>query len=105
MSQFSVHENRNPDSRKQYPYLLDVQSPLLDTLETRIVVPLMPLAALQGNAMTTLMPSFTINGEPHVMLTPHMAGVSQRLLGTEITHLGSSRDSVIAAIDLLITGI
>ncbi|MCH4565418.1 CcdB family protein [Halomonas sp. EGI 63088] len=32
MAQFCVYENKNPASRRQYPYLLDIQSDLLRTL-------------------------------------------------------------------------
>ena len=45
MTQFDVHINPNPATRKAIPYLLDVQADLLDTLATRVIVPL-PLAAL-----------------------------------------------------------
>jgi len=40
MAQFDVYLNPNPDTRKPIPYLLDVQTDLLDTLATRVVVPL-----------------------------------------------------------------
>ena len=40
MAQFSIYANINPISKNIYPYLLDVQSPLLDSLETRLVIPL-----------------------------------------------------------------
>jgi len=40
MSQFMVYRNSNPNSSKAYPYLLDVQSNLLESLDTRLVIPL-----------------------------------------------------------------
>lgn len=40
MAQFDVYINPNTATRKVIPYLLDVQADLLDTLTTRVVVPL-----------------------------------------------------------------
>ena len=40
MAQFDVYLNPNAATRKIIPYLLDVQADLLDTLSTRVVVPL-----------------------------------------------------------------
>lgn len=105
MAQFSVHENGNPDSRGRYPLLLDVQSPLLDSLETRLVVPLVPLSAFKGQPIATLTPILEVGQDAHVMLTPQMAGVSRRVIGKVVADLTGQRDQIIAAIDLLITGI
>lgn len=38
--QFDVHENPSPRMRDAYPYVVDVQSDLLSSLATRMVVPL-----------------------------------------------------------------
>lgn len=38
--QFDVYENENPASRQRFPYLLDVQAELLDSLGTRVIIPL-----------------------------------------------------------------
>src|SRR6266850_1795064 len=40
MAQFDVYRNPNPATRNRVPFLLDVQVGLLDSLATRIVVPL-----------------------------------------------------------------
>ncbi|MGH8711698.1 MAG: CcdB family protein, partial [Burkholderiales bacterium] len=40
MAQFDVYRNANPATRARIPYLLDVQSDLLEPLTTRVVVPL-----------------------------------------------------------------
>ncbi len=40
MTQFAVYQNKNVNSRKMFPLLLDIQSNLLDTLQTTVVVPL-----------------------------------------------------------------
>ncbi|MGZ7232677.1 CcdB family protein, partial [Streptococcus pyogenes] len=33
---------RNTSANKKYPYLIDIQSDLVDVLTTRIVIPLVP---------------------------------------------------------------
>lgn len=40
MAQFSVDHNKNTQSKKIYPYLLEIQSNLLQGLATTVVVPL-----------------------------------------------------------------
>ena len=40
MAQFDVYENINTSSKKDMPFLLDVQNDILDELNSRIVVPL-----------------------------------------------------------------
>ena len=40
MAQFKAYENPNKATRKTYPYLLDIQSNLLDDLRTTVVIPL-----------------------------------------------------------------
>jgi len=51
MAQFDVHRNLDARSRNTFPYLLDVQTGLLDVLSTRVVVPL-HLRPWQANRLT-----------------------------------------------------
>ena len=37
MSQFTLYENLSPASRGTYPYFVDIQSDLLESLNTRLV--------------------------------------------------------------------
>jgi toxin CcdB len=48
MPQFAVHRNTNPATRSSVPFLLDVQSDLIEELGTRVVVPLYTVAAMKG---------------------------------------------------------
>jgi toxin CcdB len=105
MSQFDIYRNANPDTRARIPYLLDVQSDLLDPLATRVVVPLCKPEVLKGKLAERLNPVFEIEGRRMAMLTPELAGVSRKILGARVGNLSSERYSIIAALDLLITGI
>jgi toxin CcdB len=105
MPRFSVYRNANPDSKAAYPFLLDVQSDLIAELATRVVVPLSPAAAMKGKLIKTLTPLFDIDGKPYAMLTPQLAGISRKQLGAKVGDLSAQRDDILAALDLLITGI
>jgi toxin CcdB len=105
MPQFDVYRNRNAATRGRFPLLLDVQSDLLEPLSTRVVVPLSPVTSARELVMKQLAPILTIDGKQYVMLTPQLAGVSTRELGQSIENVAAERSTVIAALDLLITGI
>ena len=63
MAQYDVFANPSGGG-----YLLDVQSDLLDDLNVRAVVPLLPRDAAPL-AASRLNPVFEINGAAHVMMT------------------------------------
>jgi toxin CcdB len=105
MPQFAVYKNRNTATRRRYPLLLDVQSDLLEALSTRVVVPLSPVATARDVVMKQLTPILTIDGKEYVLLIPQLAGVSARELDQSIGNVITERAAIIAALDLLITGI
>jgi toxin CcdB len=105
MAQFAVYKNRNETTRSRFPLLLDVQSDLLEPLNTRVVVPLSPVGTARASAMGALTPSLTAAGKEYIMLTPQLAGISVRELGAVVDTVSSERAKILSAIDLLITGI
>jgi toxin CcdB len=52
-----------------------------------------------------LNPLFEVEGKEVAMLTPELAGVPTKALGAPIGDLSSQRGAIIAALDLVITGI
>lgn len=104
MAQFDVYHNPNPDTRKRFPYLLDVQDEILEVLATRVVVPLMPLTA-SSRPMDRLNPVLDIAGEEFVASVPELAGVPKSMFGQPVANLATARDDIIAALDFLFTGI
>lgn len=103
--QFDVFKNQNQASQERFPYLLDVQAELLSALETRVVVPLAPKQTASHAALTGLMPTVKIKGKSYLAVTPQMAGVPRRELGACIGNLSQARSDIIAALDLLFTGV
>jgi toxin CcdB len=102
--QFTVYLNANPHSRKHVPYLLDVQSDLIGEMGTRVVVPLISPDRAEV-AATRLMPTLQVEGQPWVMDTPLVAGIPFKALGKPVADLSSKRVVIMAALDLLISGI
>lgn len=105
MAQFSVHRNPNVATRGSVPFLLDIQTDLIADLGTRVVVPLYPVARMKGAVLQTLTPVFTIEGKAYVMMTPQLAGIPVKELGPVVADLAARRAEIVAAVDLLITGI
>ena len=105
MTQFTVYANKNPHTRAAVPFLLDIQNDLLNGLETRVVVPLRPALNLKGKVLKTLTPLLMIEGESFVMLTPQLAGILKSELGAPVAQVQQHRAEIIAAIDLLVTGV
>lgn len=105
MAQFDVYRNPNAATRARVPYLLDVQSDLLSSLTTRVVVPLCKPDVLSAKPAERLNPAFEIESRSLLMLTPELAGVSRKSLGERVDNLAAERDAIIAALDLVLTGI
>jgi toxin CcdB len=55
--------------------------------------------------MERLTPLVEVDGERYVAVTPELAGVSRKALSIQVGNLSDRRDDIIAALDLLITGI
>ncbi len=105
MSQFTARRNPNPATRAAVPLLLDVQSELIAKLETCVVVPLYTEAAMKGKVLKTLMPMLSIAGRNYVMVTPQLAGIPRKSIGAPVADLAGHRREIMAALDMLITGI
>ena len=60
---------------------------------------------MKGKILKTLTPTFEIEGRQYVMVTPQLAGIAKKQLGTRVAELSAQRDEIIAALDLLITEI
>lgn len=105
MAQFDVYRNTHSATRTRIPYLLDVQSDLLDSLATRVVVPLCKPGLLKGRLADRLNPPFEVEGKQMAMLTPELAGVPVKTLGEPVGNLANQRVAIIAALDMVITGI
>ena len=104
MPQFTAYQNKNAQTKKLFPLLLDVQTELLDELQTRVVVPMASADKSASKQISRLTPLLNIDGEDYLMLTPQLAGINKKELGKPIADLSSSRTEIVAALDFLVTG-
>ncbi|QNT78460.1 CcdB family protein [Entomobacter blattae] len=99
MARFDVYVLLQP---KSVDYVLNVQSDLLEQLNTRMVVPLLSKNSLKP--IRDLNPVFTIEGKEYMMMTQAMASISQKELKQKVCSLENKRDEIIHALDILLTG-
>lgn len=81
-----------------------MQADLLSSLVTRVVVPLISERDVRAVA-TDLNPAFDVDGERHVMLTQAIAAVPRRELRHSVASLREHHDTILRALDVLLTGI
>ncbi len=98
MARFDVYPNADGPG-----YMLDVQADILGGLNTRLVVPLLPLPTAPVPAKR-LNPVFHIEGEPVVMVTQFMAAVPCTLLRSPVTNLAGQDSAIMAALDMALVG-
>lgn len=105
MKQFDVYTNTDKDTNKIYPFFVDVQSALLETLNSRVVIPLTPASRSDRGYPNNLCPIIKIKNKNYALLTHQLTSVSASFLKRNEGSLISSRDEIIGAIDFLVTGI
>lgn len=104
MARFSIYENTG-DHSKTTPFLLDVQTDLLNGLDTRVVIPLRKTSLYKNIKLPKdLMPNFMIKGGEYTLETPKMAAIPSKLLKKEVGSLKDKQFDVIIAIDRLFQG-
>jgi hypothetical protein len=102
-SQFDVFRHPGRDRAKDRPYVLIVQTRFLDHMKTRVCAPLVVAGAFLKQ--TRLNPTLRVE-DTDVFLSPtELATLPVQVLGTPITNLESDRDRIVAALDLVFTGI
>ncbi|WP_019528547.1 CcdB family protein [Dasania marina] len=105
MKQFDVYANTDKDTNKAYPYFVDIQSGLLDNLNSRVVIPLTPASKADKSYPSNLCPIIKVKNKNHFLLTHQITSVSTKLLKKNEGSLVTSREDIVGAIDFLVTGI
>ena len=104
MAQFDVYPNPSESADKGIPFVVVLQSDLLDALATRFV---MPLAALEfaDKVPEKLCPSVMVNGQKLRALAHYAAPVPVRSLRQMVGNLSSQSHLLIAAMDVVLSGV
>ncbi|MES0885305.1 CcdB family protein [Roseibium sp. SCP14] len=84
--------------------VMDVQAGLLENLNTRVVVPLLPKSEAPAPAKF-LNPVFTFEGEALVMATQFLSAVSAAQLSDPIGSLDEHYSEITRALDVLFQGV
>jgi len=98
MAQFDFYQ-----APRSQGYLLDIQADLLDALDTRVVVPLLPIKVFPKRAHS-LNPEFDIDGKRYVMVPEFVGAISRIELNQPTGSLENQRNIIIRAIDVLLAG-
>jgi toxin CcdB len=105
MAQFDVYINPIERQREAVPYVVDMQSALLEQLPTRWVMPLAVQTLNAGGVPQRLCPQFEVAGQP-VHAWPHQAApLVARTLGRPVANLRHEAAALIDALDAVTSGI
>lgn len=99
-----MYRNKNPRTKTTFPLLVDVQSDLLEPLNTRVVVPLTKSPVLTRRPVSHLTPEISFEGDKYLLMTPQLAGINRTELGSLSGSLTEQRQTILAALDFLLTG-
>ena len=101
---FDVYESLSPRMRDQYPFVVDIQSDLLSTLATRMVVPL-ALTSLHANELPRrLCPVFVVRKKNLMLVLFEAAPLDKRLMKKEIVSIRAHAHKIVDAMDAVLSG-
>lgn len=104
MAQYDVFINPSSSSAGGIPFVVVIQSDLLDSLSTRLT---MPLAALEftGIVPTALCPVITVNGQRLHALAHYAAPLPAKVLRRPVDNVAAQASALVAAMDAVLSGI
>ena len=100
MARYDVYANPDSAERRQTPYFVDIQNDYIDTLSTRVVIPLRRESVF-GPPARDLNPTLVVNGENVVLDTAAMGAVPLSELRKRVASLKDDRAQIQEAIDTL----
>jgi toxin CcdB len=105
MAQWDVYANPVARARDEIPYLVVLQSDLLDALPTRLVAPLSRSLVAGPRLPQRLAPQFDVAGE-RLALKAHEAGtLFARGLGRPVASLRAESHRIVDALDAVVSGV
>ena len=105
MSQFDVYANPSSSTREAFPFIVDIQNPLVSEIATRIVIPLGKISYFNNEQMERLTPVIEYENEQLLLLTPQISSMPAKRLKNPVGSLSHFRDEIIASLDFAISGI
>jgi len=104
MAQYDVFPNPSASAGNGIPYVVVIQSDLLDALNTRLTVPLATLA-FAGKVPTALCPVITVKGTLLHALVHYAAPLPSKALRSPVDNVAMHASALVAAMDVVLSGV
>lgn len=104
MAQFDVYVNPSESAAYGIPFVVVVQSDLLDALATRMSIPLASID-FSEKSPDKLCPMVMVNGESLRALAHYSAPLPTRSLREQVANLAPQASVLIAAMDVVVSGV
>ena len=101
--QFDIVENRNASTRRTYPFLIVLQSDRASSFNSLIVAPLIKSSGPLDHSR--IHPAIEIAKVRYAVLSERLAAVQATTLGPVVGSAEDHRYEIVAALDMLFTGI
>lgn len=104
MAQYDVFPNPSTSAAHGIPFVVVVQSELLDALATRLTLPL-AVPDATARVPTVLCPVILVNGQRLHALAHYAAPLPARLLRRPVDNVAAQAGALVAALDAVLSGI
>ena len=104
MAQYDVYANPSHSAAVGIPFVVVIQSDLLDALATRLTVPL-AVPDVSIKAPTALCPVIMVKGKRLHALVHYAAPLPARLLRRPVDNVARQANALISAIDTVLSGV
>ena len=104
MAQYDVFANPSSSAAAGIPYVVVIQSDLLDALATRLTI---PLAVLQfaGKVPTSLCPVVMVKGQRLHALAHYAAPLPATQLRRPVANVAAQASALVSAMDAVLSGV
>lgn len=104
MAQYDVFPNPSRSGAEGIPYVVVIQSDLLDGLATRLTMPLAQPDTM-GKVPSVLCPTIHVNGQRLNALAHYTAPLPAKLLQSPVDNVAAHASALVAAMDAVLSGI
>ena len=104
MAQYDVFSNPSRSAADGIPYVVVIQSDLLDALATRLTLPLAELD-MAVKVPTALCPIIVVKGKRLHALAHYAAPLPARLLKRPVDNVAAQASALVSAMDAVLSGL
>lgn len=104
MARYDVYPNPSASAGQGLPYVVVMQSDVLDGLPTRLCIPL-STEAFAGPVPAALCPGVTVKGQRLVALAHYLAPLPAKALRQPVANLAAQAHLLVGAVDAALSGV